>query len=257
MEIEHHLPHELLRPFIKTYMVIETGEELVNRVLPGTSLAIAFRYKGQVNYLNSNAAEVLPLSAISGLRRSVRLINYQPGAGNILVLFKEAGAAMFFKDALHELFEESISLDHFIGQQQLSLIEEQLAEAAGNSQRFAIIEKFLLSRLNLRQADQLVAAAIERIYAVKGVVRIKDLAAALYISNDAFEKRFRRAVGASPKQFSSIVRMKTLIGKVRPEETLTQMALNAGYFDQAHFNKEFKLFTGQTPSGFFQSGAFW
>ena len=257
MEIEHRPPHELLQPFIETYMVIETDDELVNRVLPGTSLALAFRYKGQVNYLNGNAAEVLPVSAMSGLRRSVRMINYQPGTGNILVLFKEAGAAVFFKNALHELFEESIALDHFVGRQQLSLIEEQLAGSAGNIERIAIIEKLLLSRMNLCKPDQLVSSAISKINSAKGLVRMKEMAAALNISTDAFEKRFRRVVGASPKQFSSIVRMKALICKSRPEETLTQMALNAGYFDQAHFNKEFKLFTGQTPSGFFQSDAFW
>jgi AraC-like DNA-binding protein len=257
MKIEHHLPHEHLRPFIKSYLVIEAEQELVNRVLPGTSQALAFRYRGQVNYLNGAAAERLPLSVISGLRQSVRMINYLPGTGNVLVLFKEAGARMFFKDALHELFEESVALDHFTGRQELSQLEEQLAEAVDIKQRIALIDAFLLACLNGQQTDRLVAAAIEKIYAAKGLVRIQELTRALYISTDAFEKRFRRAVGATPKQFSSIVRMKALISQASHEDTLTQIALSAGYFDQAHFNKAFKLFTGQTPTRFFQSGPAW
>jgi len=51
MNIDTHIPTELLSPFFKTYLIIESQDELVNRVLPDTSLAIAFRYKGQVNYI--------------------------------------------------------------------------------------------------------------------------------------------------------------------------------------------------------------
>lgn len=50
MKIDDCMPTELLRPFIQTYKIIESQDELVNRVLPNTSLAIAFRCKGRVNY---------------------------------------------------------------------------------------------------------------------------------------------------------------------------------------------------------------
>jgi len=257
MKPEAHIPTGLLRPFIRTYLIIESKEELVNRVLPDTSLAIAFKIKGQVNYITSNTSNGLPSSVISGLRKSVRLINYLKDTATIIVLFKETGAAAFFKEPLHELFEESVSLNNFIRQQKILRIEEQLAETQNNHQRIAIIEQFLLSKLYDRKPDRLISAAVHKIYAAKGIIKIKELAGALYISHDAFEKRFRKVVGSSPKQFSSIVRMKSVVNQEQQTGMLTDIALNAGYFDQPHFNKEFKLFTGQTPTDFFKSPSFW
>ena len=174
MNIETHIPTELLKPFIKTYLIIESQDELVNRVLPDTSLAIAFRYKGQVNYITDCSRDGLPISVVSGLRKSVRLINYTRNTGNILVIFKEAGATAFFKEPLHELFEESVPLDNFIPQ--VSIVEEQLAEARDNNQRITIVEQFLLSKLYDPRPDKLIAAAIQKINSAKGIIKIKELA---------------------------------------------------------------------------------
>ena len=257
MNIEAHIPTESLRPFIKTYLIIESQEELVNRVLPDTSLAIAFRFKGQVNYIIENDANALPTSAISGLRKSVRFINYLTDTSTILILFKEAGATAFFKEPLHELFEESVSLDNFITEQKVSNIEEQLAEAKSNQRRVAIIEEFLLSKLYSHNTDKLIINAIQKIHSTNGIVKIKELTDIFYISQDAFEKRFRKTVGTSPKQFASIIRMKSIINLKKPSENLADMIFDGEYFDQSHFNKDFKRFTGQTPTEFFKAPSFW
>ena len=257
MKLEEYIPTELLRPFIKSYRIIESQGEMTNRVLPNTSLAIAFRYKGQVTYKSDNTQTFLPASTISGLRKSVRLIHYQENTATIIVLFKETGAKAFFEEPIYELFEESISLDIFIKQQKIAIVEEQLAEAKNNHHRIAVIEQFLLSKLCIYTTDKLISTAVEKIHSVKGIIKIKELADTLYIINDAFEKRFSKVVGTSPKQFSSIVRMNLIAKQKQQTENLADVAFNAGYYDQPHFNKDFKLFTGQTPKEFFNKPSFW
>lgn len=258
MLMNAYLPSEALRPYIKSYVEIESAGEIVNRVLPGTSLALAIRYKGQVNYLAGQDTKVaLPTSAFSGLRKSVRLINYLPNTAVVIVLFKENNASAFFKAPLHELFEESVSAESFITPSVLANLEEQVAAALTSKQRIAVIEQFLLSRLQYHQPDVLITAALQKIYLNKGNLNIKQLAGSLCISHDALEKRFRKTVGTSPKQFAGIVRLKAMVHQKKPGPSLTALALDAGYFDQAHFNKDFKLFTGQTPTDFFKSPLFW
>jgi Adenosine deaminase len=257
MKFEEYKPTEILRPFIKTYRIVESEDEMTNRVLPNTSLAIAFRYKGQVSYVSDNTQQRLPTSTISGLRKSVRLIHYLKDSATIIVLLKETGARAFFNEPLYELFEESISLDTFINQHKIALIEEQLAEAQSSIQRIAIIEQFLLSKLCINTPDKLIATAVEKIHSTKGAIKIKELAETLYISNDAFEKRFRKVVGTSPKQFSNIIRLELIAKQKQLTENFTEIAFNAGYYDQPHFNKDFKLFTGQTPTEFYKSPSFW
>lgn len=88
-------PSSYLQPFIRRYLIIESEEAVTNKVLPNTSLAISFRCKGEVSYVNGNSHHKLPATVISGLRRSVRLIHYEPGTANLIVLFTESGAAAF------------------------------------------------------------------------------------------------------------------------------------------------------------------
>jgi AraC-like DNA-binding protein len=257
MTICDHIPTAQLRPFIKTFKIIESQDELLNRVLPNMSVVIAFRYKGDVNYLIDDTKKALPIATITGLKKSVRLINYTACAGTIIVLFQSDGAAAFFKEPLHELFDESIALDCLITRQEVAIVEERLAETQNNTQRIAIVEQFLLTKLHHPNKDFLVENAIQIINSLNGQVKMRELAATLCISQDAFEKRFRKAVGSSPKQFSSIVRMKSIIKQRDQNKSLTDLAFEGGYFDQPHFNKDFKLFTGQTPSEFFKSLPLW
>lgn len=257
MTFNTYIPSSILKPFIKNYLVIESNAGAVNRVLPDTSLVMAFRYKGNVNYSTDGFEANIAVSAISGLRRSARLINYAEGAATLLVIFKEAAAGVFFKAPLHELFEDSVPLYNFISRQKLMEIEEQLPAAKNNFERINLIEQFLIAQIKGTGGDNLVLAAIEKMHAAKGFYKIKDLASSLYISQDAFEKKFRKATGASPKHFSSIIRLRNIVSADKQQQNFTELAYNAGYFDQAHFNKDFRLFTGQTPSGFFKSPYFW
>ncbi|WP_249219855.1 helix-turn-helix domain-containing protein [Chitinophaga sp. HK235] len=257
MLLKPYIPSAPLQPFIQAYKIIESQDARVNRVLPDTTPAIAFRYKGRINYLSDQQANPVPAAVISGLRSSVRLINYQENTAAIIVQFKPAGAAAFFKTPLHELFEHSVSLDNFISRQQTAIIEEQLAEAKTTHERITVIETLLLSLLHGSKQDNLILNVLQQIQTTQGDLPIKNLAASNYLSQDAFEKRFRKTIGTSPKQYASIIRLKSLITRKQPTQSLTDLALDAGYFDQAHFNKSFKRFTGLTPSHFFQSPLFW
>jgi len=257
MKVERHLPADILKPFVEHYLFIESEQGMENRVLPDTGMVMGFRYKGTISDEIAGIKNNLPAALITGLRKSVRLINYAGQAATLLVIFKPGGAATFFKEPLHELFGVSLALDALIGQQKLAEIEEQLAEANDNFRRIAVVERFLLSRLYDAKPDLLIQYAIRQIRLAKGAIRIKDLVNTLPVSHDPFEKRFRKQTGSSPKQFSSIVRLRNLIESHDPSANLTETALSAGYFDQAHFIKDFRIFTGQTPHEFFRSTIYW
>ncbi len=199
MKISDYIPTELLKPFIKAYRIIESQDELVNRVLPNTSFAIAFRFRGQISYINNTEQSVLPVTTFSGLRKSFRLINYAPKTAALIVLFKETGVSAFFKQPLYELFEKSVSLDNFFPQSEISIVEERLAETEDNHSKIAVVERYLCSKLSNNKPDSLVLEAVSRIYLNNGMLRISQLADGLFISQDAFEKRFRKVTGAAPK----------------------------------------------------------
>jgi AraC-like DNA-binding protein len=195
--------------------------------------------------------------AMSGLRRSGRLINYSRHSGNLLIVFKEGGAQAFLKEPLFELFNQSVALDDLAGYDDLAQLEDELGNARHHEARVACVERFLLSRLQHHKSDLLITAALKDIHEAQGVLRMKTLADKLCVSQDVFEKRFKRVAGVTPKVFSSIVRMKSILAQATSKTRLAEAAFDAGYFDQPHFNKDFKLFTGQTPTEFLKSPVYW
>ncbi|BDI29968.1 hypothetical protein CCAX7_20190 [Capsulimonas corticalis] len=253
MNIERYLPTDALRPFVKTMMIVESEDGMDSRVLPDTSLVLAFRLRGRLEQTEGQ----LPASSISGLRKSLRLIGYARDTAVLLVNFREGGAGAFFREPLHDLFGANIPLDCLISRSRVEEVEECLTALPTNRRKIALVERFLISEMKMRESDLLVLDAVRRIQAGGGSLRIRELASALHISQDPLEKRFRRAVGASPKQFSSIVRLRGVI-EARPSgRGLSEAAHAAGYFDQSHFIKDFKTFTGQSPQVFFEGPPPW
>jgi AraC-like DNA-binding protein len=257
MKVERYIPIDRLKPFVRNFIIIESANGMNNHIIPDTSIIMAFRFKGSVTITQKHKKDTIPGAVLTGLRNSPRDISYAANSATFLIAFNEGGAASFFREPLHELFGTSQSLDNFIKRDKLDEIQDLLSEAENNLQRVAIIEEFLLTQLIKTGEDLLIIHAIKKIKASSGNIRIRQLAASLYISQDPFEKKFRKAVGTSPKQFSNIVRLRSLIDNYSGQESLTAIAYSAGYFDQAHFNKDFKSFTGQTPLQYFTAPQKW
>ncbi len=103
---------------------------------------------------------------------------------------------------------------------------------------------------NARKPLPAIGDAVRIIKQHNGVVRVKELAASLHISQDAFEKRFRALIGSTPKQYASIIRLRNLITKYPGYASLTEATYQAGYFDQSHFIKDFGLSPGMRQKSF-------
>jgi len=252
MEYETYIPSDPLKPYIRSFAIQETAAEATYRVLPDTGIVVGFQYKGRLFRIDEGTPSALDTSGLSGLADHSRTFRNLSGTGTILVFFKEAGAAAFFRQPLHEVFRESVSLDNFLLRSELLCLEEQLIEAPSNPERIARLEKFFIGRMSRTEPDKLVLAALALIHQTRGNIRIRDLAVQLHTSQSPLEKRFRAAVGASPKKFASIVRLKNVLRQYSATNSLTELGYEAGFYDQAHFIKEFKALTGDTPEDFFK-----
>ncbi|RFM28354.1 helix-turn-helix domain-containing protein [Deminuibacter soli] len=252
-------PSPALRPYIQSFLVIESEESRNNTVLPGLSVMLAFRYSGSASYhtVDENTGTTLAPAVITGLRKTARLIHYAPHTANLVVQFTPGGAASLFKLPMHELFNESLSLDLLLPASELQNVEEQLALATTTRQRIAIAEAYMLSQLRDISTPPLVQHAVQHITHAQGNISIKSLLSDLPTSRDVFEKKFRHFTGTTPKQFAGIVRLRHLITQHDNNESLTRMALSAGYYDQAHFIKDFRSFTGKAPRAFFSNPVYW
>lgn len=257
MKFENYIPTDKLKLYIKSYTVIETSPGTEAHVLPHCGLVIAFPFKGHVSLQKNDSAHKISSVTLSGMRKTFRRFRYEKNSGNILITFTETGASAFFREPVNELFESIASLDTFFEASETCAFEDQVATAKSNSHRIDIAERFLMNKLITPKRDNMVVNAIHEIYFHQGMVNVHSLTCKFAISQDAFEKRFRKAVGATPKQFASIVRMKSVVSSGKQSESFTELGYDFGFYDQSHFIKEFKSFTGKSPSSFFKSPHYW
>lgn len=246
------IPCDILKPYIRHFIISDSLPETTYKVLPDTGVVIGFQYKGKLSFLDNGKEVQLSSSGVTGLRDQYRVFKNSPGTGTVLVFFKEAGATSFFRQPVHEIFRESISMENFILRSELVAFEDQLSTSKTNPERIKVVERFLISRMSVQAEDKLVTTALAIIHQNRGNIRIRQLAEQLNISQSPLEKRFRKVVGASPKKFASIIRIKHTITSYHPEKTFTGLGYEAGFYDQAHFIREFRNFTGETPELFFE-----
>lgn len=253
MKFDKYLPIEQLKPYIKYYVVSENESESAYKVFPTSGLVIGFQYRGQLAIIHENIESPLTSAGITGMTDKYRIFKNAANMGSILIYFTEIGFTHFASHPANELFNLSLSLDDIFDKNAVKEIEEKLTLAATDKQRIRVIEKFLLSQLKGIETDKLIVEAVKLIYQSKGTIRIKDLNEKLLISQSPFEKRFRKVVGTTAKKFASIVRFNTVLDSLNDAKTLTEICYENNFFDQAHFIKDFKQFTGNTPENFKRS----
>lgn len=250
MKFDKHLPSERLRPYIKQYVVSENESDGEYKVFPSSGMVIGFQYKGQLATIKDNTESNLASAGITGISDRVKLFRNSANIGTVLVYFSEIGFTHFAMHPANELFNLSLSLDQVFDKSRISEVEDKLCTATTDKQRIKIVEQFLLSQLRHFETDKQVVEAVRLIYQSKGSIRIKELNEKLFISQSPFEKRFRKLVGTTPKKFASIVRFNTVLDNLNKTKSLTEICYENGFFDQAHFIKDFKQFTGDTPDNF-------
>lgn len=253
MKFEKYFPANQLKNYIHYYVVSENELENEYKVFPSTGLVIGFQYKGLLSSVKDQQLIQLDSAGITGMTDEYKIFKNSSNTGTILVYFTETGFIHFSSRPTHELFNQSISLDYIFDRNKVSEVEEKLVAANTDKQRIHVVERFLLSQLRDIQNDKLIAEAVKLIYQSRGSIRIKELNKQLFISQSPFEKRFRKVVGTTPKKFASIVRFNHLLGNLKNAKSLTDICYENNFFDQAHFIKDFKKFTGERPEQFKRS----
>ncbi len=250
MKFEKHIPTERLRRYIKYFVVSENNAQGEYKVFPSSGLVIGFQYKGALATILGNSENKLSSAGITGISDSYKIFKNSANIGTILVYFTEIGFTHFASHPANELFNLSIPLDNIFDKNRVSEVEERLAIVKTDMQRIKAVEQFLLTQLKEVQTDKLIVEAVKLIYQSKGTIRIKELNNKLFISQSPFEKRFRKVVGTTPKKFASIVRFNTVLENLDKTKSLTEICYENNFFDQAHFIKNFKQFTGDNPESF-------
>lgn len=165
------------------------------------------------------------------------------------IRFRPGGAFPFLAGGLDALADRETPLEDLWGRAGREL-EERLRDAGRTRRRAAIVESFLLGRLDGARRDLRAEGAVRAVLATRGRARVQDLARLVGVSRRQFERLFSSAVGLRPKLFSRIVRFQRVLRLARRPEPIgwAETAVRCGYFDQAHLIRDVRDFSDASPT---------
>lgn len=162
------------------------------------------------------------------------------------------GAMQLLGMPLEPLVNRSVPLSLVLGTE-LDAVVERMHDAPDWESRFAELESFWLRRLErARRPSPLVEAAWASLAASHGRATVAGLAEELRCSRRHLTARFREATGLTPKTLGRIVRFHRVVGRLAEADraSLSSVAHECGYYDHAHFDRDFREFTGRSPSAY-------
>jgi AraC-like DNA-binding protein len=151
--------------------------------------------------------------------------------------------------SVHELCNKTCSSEDIIGRE-IAHVIEQLRNTQDYIRMKEIVEAFLLKKLNkLRRTDNF-DSVINQAAASKGLMTVESLASDACLSFRQFERKFKERIGLTPKLYLRLVRFSNAyrMHERHPDYSWTSIAYASGYYDQAHFIRDFKEFAGVIPT---------
>ncbi len=255
-------PRPALRPFVSRLWASsidlrqepsgsrESGSR--ERVLPTGNSHLAIRLEGPALKIYRDGDDTVGRSfdraIVGGPRTHAYLRDVSAPVASVGAQLESGAAAILFGVPVDELAGSHTSVDALWGAQTRELVDE-LRDTGDPAQRLDVLERFLGQRLpRVRGVHPAVAYALERF---SGAVPIRDVVDETGLSHRRFVTLFSRQIGLTPKRFCRVRRFQqALVHLARGDAPTARVAVDSGYFDQPHFNREFREMAGISPGAY-------
>lgn len=249
------LPHPSLRPYIHMYGILneenvfpETQHENVPPSV-GKGLIFWLNPKHKVLVNNGTYSELLPPGFILPQGTRSNLWTHHGGFQTFAIIFRPGRFRRFFPFPSIEYLNSLLKFEDLTDPDLLNFYES-IHLAASMEERVQLSNRFFLKKLSgIRDKNDLCDFVIKRLH-TDLELKISDLSEELRLSERHLRRVFTREIGIQPKPYQKLVRISAALERLGSTkfESITEVAYQCGYYDQAHFIENFKEFTGMTPT---------
>jgi AraC-like DNA-binding protein len=219
------------------------------RVFPDGRVELIIHLGPVYHQVYQKHTEPYSTCCVSGLLLQSNVIQAPAGPCAVLgVRLRPASAFALLARPLHELAGITVDLTDLLGSASQELAE-RCHQAPWPEQRLRVAAEWIAQRCARTRADAAVLWVAQQIEAHSGGVSINGLRQRTGWSKTRLTSLFEQQIGVTPKRFARIHRFRRALQLVHTQTLpLAHIALTAGYYDQSHFNAEFREHSGFTPT---------
>jgi AraC-like DNA-binding protein len=256
--LHRYFPQPQLAAFVEAIYLYQgdTPQHTKERRLPDGSMELVINLHEDTIRVydreHPNQVQNFSGCVLGGAHSEFSIIDTATLVSTIGVHFKAGGAFPFLPLPATELSNEVIDLSTLWGDEAVDL-REQLLVVDEAERKFHILEQFLLARMGaLTFHHPAVSYALKVFQTMDERRSIAEVTEELGLSQKRFIQVFSEAVGLTPKLFCRVLRFQDVLRRLEKDEPVDWMdiALDCGYYDQAHFNHDFQAFSGLTPGSY-------
>lgn len=198
------------------------------------------------------AHRTMDTAFVAGLHKRPVRVDSAGRAAAIQVDLTPLGARRLLRVDMDQLTGRVVDLEDLMARKTVRLTSD-LRQADRWTTRFQIVRQFLEQHLSTQgHDDPRLYPACQLVQRSCGTLRVETLATRLDMSRKHLNHLFKTQIGLSPREFIRIERFTRVMRDLtaqqgRSHHNLADLALSCGYADQAHFNRDFKVFSGATP----------
>lgn len=257
MNYQTFQPHSDLESLISCYWTLDvpsTEDTRRQRIIPDGTIEMAFILGDDIKrYTSGDNFIIQPRSMILGQIVDPFYIEPTGYVSTFAIRFYPYGFANFVTTPIKNLANKETPIDRVFEEEAAKQLEQGINQATDTKQRIEIIESFLLKKLSRQvTVDNIVRTTIDALLKTKGSTSISDILKKDLSKRRQLERMFVKQIGVSPKQLGKLIRLQSALKMLLNDEgeSLTNIAYENDYYDQAHFIKDFKAFTGVAPKEF-------
>ncbi len=250
-------PHSDLKSLVKCYWTLEVPyqeETQKQLIIPDGCIEMIFILGDDIKrYTSEDEFIIQPRELVVGQITEPFFIEPTGVVNCFAVRFYPYGFGNFVQTPIRELANKETPLHDLFGENRSHELKQKIIQAIDIQSKIEIVEAFLLDTLNDKIIiDHIVKTTIDAILLTKGSAPINTVLKDDLSKRRQLERKFMKKVGISPKQLGKVIRLQTALKMLlnQQSENLTSIAYESEYYDQAHFIKDFKEFTGTTPKEF-------
>lgn len=259
MNYQTFQPHSDLESLVKCYWTLEVTAETDSqrqRIIPDGCIEMTFILGDDIKrYTSENEFIIQPRAMVLGQTIEPFYIEPTGYVNTFAVRFYPYGFANFVTTPIKNLANKETPIDLLFGEKPAKELEQKITNATNTKKRIEAIEEFLLRKLKDKSTiDSIVKATVDTIFLTKGSTPINFILKDDLSKRRQLERKFLKQVGVSPKQLGKVIRLQTALKMLlnQQSKSLTKIAYESEYYDQAHFIKDFREFTGTNPKEFLE-----